>query len=222
MRTSTYFNHLTIVAILGLMLTGCTADYPASEDATSPYTTTTSAAETPAQPSASEARAFRMPEPLTNAKTRVTKKPFGIKVSPTNSPVQPEKFTGYHSGVDFETTPEEQNRDVPISAICDGKVTQKRSAQGYGGLLVQTCMLDNQPVTVIYGHVKLSSIQQKVGDMLKAGQGFAVLGDAYSSETDNERKHLHLGIRKGTSSSILGYVQSAAELDHWLDATKFL
>src|SRR5438105_13240780 len=39
--------------------------------------------------------------PLENAQTRVTKKFFGTKVSPGNSPVTPERFSGYHTGVDF-------------------------------------------------------------------------------------------------------------------------
>ncbi|NTU99252.1 hypothetical protein HGA64_04600 [Candidatus Falkowbacteria bacterium] len=42
--------------------------------------------------------------PISDALSRVTKKPFGIKVSPKNSSVSPERFTGYHTGVDFETT----------------------------------------------------------------------------------------------------------------------
>jgi hypothetical protein len=33
---------------------------------------------------------------------RVTKKPFGLYVDPDNSPVQPEMFTGYHTGADAE------------------------------------------------------------------------------------------------------------------------
>ena len=60
--------------------------------------------------------------PLTRAAERVTKKPFGIYITPKTSPVQPEKFTGYHTGADAETTPAEANIDMPIYAIADGTV----------------------------------------------------------------------------------------------------
>ncbi|KKQ38871.1 MAG: Exopolysaccharide biosynthesis protein, sugar transferase domain protein [Candidatus Moranbacteria bacterium GW2011_GWC2_37_73] len=43
-------------------------------------------------------------DPLDNALSRITKKPFGIYVNPKNSPVNPERFTGYHSAVDLEAT----------------------------------------------------------------------------------------------------------------------
>ena len=33
---------------------------------------------------------------------RITKKPFGIFITTQNSPVQPERFSGYHTGVDVE------------------------------------------------------------------------------------------------------------------------
>jgi len=61
-------------------------------------------------------------EPIAGALTRVTKKPFGIYVSPGHSPVSPERFSGYHTGVDFETTAAEQNIDIPIYALCDGNL----------------------------------------------------------------------------------------------------
>jgi hypothetical protein len=35
--------------------------------------------------------------PLDRASGRVTKKPFGIFVTPQNSPVQPERFRGFHT-----------------------------------------------------------------------------------------------------------------------------
>jgi len=164
----------------------------------------------------------RLHEPITNALTRVTKKPFGIYISPKTSPVQPERFMGYHTGVDFETTPAEQNIDVPIFAACDGKLLLKKYATGYGGVAVQSCRLDGTDVTVIYGHLRLASIAPNVGDGLKAGDKIAVLGTGYSTETNGERKHLHFGIHKGTSVSILGYVQTQNALSGWLDAEKYL
>lgn len=160
--------------------------------------------------------------PISNALARVTKKPFGIKVSPGNSPIKPEKFSGYHTGVDFETTPEEADADVPISAICTGKILSKRSATGYGGITIQACKINDRDVTIIYGHLKLSSIAVKVGDTLEAGQKFALLGKGYSNETSGERKHLHLGIHKGAAINILGYVNASGLLSSWLDVTKYL
>lgn len=160
--------------------------------------------------------------PIANAMSRMTKKPFGLYVSPGNSPVMPEKFKGYHTGVDFETLPEEKDLPVSISAICDGKILLKRSAQGYGGVLVQSCQIKNEAVTVVYGHLKLTSISEKVGDLLQSGKPFAVLGAGYSTETDGERKHLHLGIKKGTAIDLRGYVQNKSELSGWLDFTKVI
>ena len=160
--------------------------------------------------------------PISNALVRVTKKPFGLKVSPNNSPVSPEKFTGYHTGVDFETYLEEQNIAVPIYAFCSGQLAVKEYASGYGGVAVQRCVIDGEAVTVIYGHLKLASIVSKVGQELLAGEQLGILGQAYSKETDGERKHLHLGIHKGSIINIKGYVQTPTELDQWLDATQYL
>ena len=159
--------------------------------------------------------------PIDRASERITKKPFGLEVSPRNSPVQPEKFTGFHTGVDFEAFEDEQNSDVQIYAICDGELVTKRSASGYGGLVTQQCTIENEPVTVLYGHVRLSSVQAEIGTELKAGENLGVLGTGYSAETDNERKHLHLGIVKGHGAEIRGYVPDAQRLGNFLDITKY-
>jgi murein DD-endopeptidase MepM/ murein hydrolase activator NlpD len=155
--------------------------------------------------------------PLDRAKERVTKKPFGIHIDPKTSPVQPEKFSGYHTGTDFEIFPEELNVAISVRAICDGKLLLKKTASGYGGVAVQSCNLGNQPITVTYGHLKLTSITKSVGDDLKAGDTLGQLGAAYSAETDGERKHLHLSIRKGSAINLLGYVQAKNELTSWVD-----
>jgi len=155
--------------------------------------------------------------PLPRASERVTKKPFGIFITPATSPVSPERFQGYHTGADFEIFPEELNAEVPVSAICDGKLLLKEYAIGYGGVAVEGCTLEGNPVTVVYGHLKLSSITAKVGDKLSPGEKLGILGKNKSAETDGERKHLHLGIHKGTSINILGYVQSKNSLSAWID-----
>ena len=161
-------------------------------------------------------------EPIADALARITKKPFGLKISPKTSPVQPERFSGYHTGTDFETTPEEQKIDVPIFAICEGKLILKKIASGYGGVAVQACVINKQNVTIVYGHLRLTSIIAKLNQTLKAGEQLAVLGTGFSKETDNERKHLHLSIHKGKTITLLGYVQNQSQLNQWLDVSTFL
>jgi len=154
---------------------------------------------------------------LPRTKERVTKKPFGIYITPATSPVQPERFKGYHTGVDFEIFPDELKEIVNVQAVCTGKLKLKEYASGYGGVAVQDCKLDKQPMTVVYGHLKLASINKKAGDSLKAGEVIGVLGAANSQETNGERKHLHLGFHKGTSINIKGYVSVKSGLTDWLD-----
>jgi hypothetical protein len=187
-----------------------------TSSSTIPSTQTTTAS-TSTSPSAAVLK-----PPLSNALARITKKTFGMYVTPKNSPVSPEKFSGYHTGVDFETTPDEQNVDVPISAVCTGPLVLKKWATGYGGVAVQLCKLQNQDVTIIYGHLNISTVAPVVGQTLQAGDRLGMLGKGYSTETDGERKHLHLGIHKGTAINILGYVQKQSDLNNWIDAEKLL
>lgn len=156
-------------------------------------------------------------EPLDRSRERVTKKPFGIFITPQNSPVSSENFRGYHTGTDFEIFSEELNSDISVRAICEGKIILKKYATGYGGVLVKNCEINSESVTVIYGHLNLNSIVKSVGDNLEAGEVFGKLGADKSNETSGERKHLHLGIHKGSVINILGYVQSKKELDNWID-----
>jgi len=165
---------------------------------------------------------YAITEPIANAPGRVTKKPFGIYVRPGFSPVSPERFTGYHTGVDFETTIPEQNIDVPISAICSGKLLVKEWASGYGGVINESCTIAGQKVTVTYGHLRLASVSKKVGQTLAAGEQIGVLGKGYSTETDGERKHLHLGIHKGATPVVTGYVATAAQLKQWVNVMDYL
>lgn len=160
--------------------------------------------------------------PLDRALLRVTKKPLGIRVDPTHSPVSPEKFRGIHTGVDFEAFAEEADAPVAVYAICEGKLLRKQQARGYGGMLVQSCTLNKQPITVVYGHVSLASVTAKVGGTVSQGEQLAVLGRGYSSETDGERKHLHLGIHKGAAVDTRGYVATEGELKKWVDVMEFL
>jgi murein DD-endopeptidase MepM/ murein hydrolase activator NlpD len=155
--------------------------------------------------------------PLNKASQRVTKKMFGTYVTPQNSPVQPERFMGYHTGADFETFSDEKTKDIPVHAVCSGKLILKEYVSGYGGVTAQSCTLNNEDITVIYGHMRLASISFNPGDTVKTGDVMGVLGTGYSSETDGERKHLHLGFHKGTATNILGYVSSEDRLSSWID-----
>jgi murein DD-endopeptidase MepM/ murein hydrolase activator NlpD len=160
--------------------------------------------------------------PLDRPKDRITKKTFGMYITPKTSPVQPERFMGYHTGVDFEIFPNELNSEVPVRAVCSGKLVLKKTASGYGGVAVEECILNKEPITIIYGHLKLASVNKKSGDIIKAGEVLGVLGADKSAETDGERKHLHLGFHKGTAINIRGYVSIKSDLSGWLDPCLFI
>lgn len=155
--------------------------------------------------------------PLSRAGERVTKKPFGMVITPETSPVQPERFRGYHVGTDFETFEEEAEADIVVRAICSGPVLLKQQASGYGGVVVQRCFRAQEPMTIIYGHLRLKSVEKVVGEELLAGEALGLLGTGESQETDGERKHLHVGIRSGSEVDIRGYVVSKPELEEWID-----
>ncbi len=155
--------------------------------------------------------------PLSNTKDRITKKHLGTYVTPKNSPVSPEVFTGFHTAVDFETFSQEQNTDVLVFAICSGDISIKKIANGYGGMVVQNCTLDGSPVTVIYGHVRLSDMKADVGDIVEKGEFLTNLGTGFGLETGGERKHLHLGIHNGLGIDTRGYVANENDLNNWVN-----
>lgn len=160
--------------------------------------------------------------PIKDYQKRVTKKPFGVYITPQNSPVQPERFTGHHTGTDFEILPGEENQKVEVFSFCTGKIIFKGSVSGYGGVLVQSCKINNEDITVLYGHLKLTSIQKNKGEEILQGSAFAELGKAFSTETDGERKHLHFAIHKGTAIDFKGYVQQVGDLSSWLNPLDIL
>jgi hypothetical protein len=160
--------------------------------------------------------------PLARAQERVAKKPFGIFITPETSPVQPERFTGYHTGADFELLPGEDAHAVDVHAVCTGPLIIRRAVNGYGGVAIQRCAPDGSPVTVLYGHLNLASIQAQVGDELIAGTRIGTLGEGFSTETDGERPHLHLSIHRGDAVEYRGYVQAQAELAQWIDPVNVL
>jgi hypothetical protein len=160
--------------------------------------------------------------PLEKWAERVTKKTFWLRVSPKNSPVSPEKFSGYHTGVDFEIIEWEKDAEIAIKTICSGPLLMKKWATGYGGVVAQKCEFNKEPVIVVYGHLKLASVQTAINTELKAGDQLGVLGKWYSVETGNERKHLHLSIHKWSEVNIRGYVSTEWELGQWLNPLELL
>lgn len=160
--------------------------------------------------------------PLNRLEERISLKAFGDFITRETSPVQPERFAGFHTGIDLEVFPAEIEQDVFIKTICEGKLLTKRMASGYGGVAVQSCTLENSPITVLYGHMDISSINQQQGAVLEKGAILGKLGKNKSSQTDGERKHLHLGFHKGSSINLLGYVSSKQELENWIDPQQIL
>jgi hypothetical protein len=160
--------------------------------------------------------------PLADPEKRISLKKFGDYITPENSPVSPERFQGFHTGVDFEVFPEELNSAVRVLAMCSGSVLVKKWVSGYGGVLVQDCEIDEGQVTVLYGHLSLASIDFGIGDELATGDEIGLLGQDQSQETDGERKHLHLSIHQGEAINYKGYVSRESELIDWLDPYNYL
>lgn len=150
--------------------------------------------------------------------SRVTLKPFGIRIDPASSPVQPERFSGYHTGMDFEA-PEDGAQ--PVRAACTGPIIQRAIADGYGGVVVQRCVRAGRAVTALYGHVSLTDVPA-LGATVDAGDVIAHLGIGFSPDTDGERPHLHFAVHRGATAELRGYVQREADLGSWIDpATLF-
>lgn len=160
--------------------------------------------------------------PLADFYSRITKKPFGIYITPQTSPVQPEKFTGYHTGADAEATPAEAAVDVPVLAVAAGTVVFAGHVNGYGGVMLIRHTVNRTTFTALYGHLRIASFTKTKGETVKAGTMIGVLGTGGSSETDGERKHLHLGFIKGTTINYKGYVTTQGALSAWLDPVAWL
>jgi len=162
--------------------------------------------------------------PLPDAGSRPTPLHFGLYVTPDpdENPIDPpERFTGYHAATDFEVYRGEAKKDVPVYAICGGKIIFSGHSEGYGGLITQHCSIKGEPVTVIYGHLTVDSLVD-ADTLAGTGQTIGILGTGRSSETDGNRKHLHLGIVKGHGGGVAGYVQNESELDGYIDPMSVL
>lgn len=159
-------------------------------------------------------------DPLVRMPERELKLTFGLYVTPDpdQNPIDPpERFIGYHTALDIEVLPDEDQAEVMVYAVCDGPIIFSSIVDGYGGTLVQACDYLDQPVTVLYGHLDPASLAAKSSTSVSAGDQIAQLGEGNTSETSFNRKHLHLGIHKGSELVLKGYVQSVSELENYLD-----
>jgi murein DD-endopeptidase MepM/ murein hydrolase activator NlpD len=165
-----------------------------------------------------ESASASLVEPIKEFKARITKKSFGTYVTPQNSPVQPEKFNGYHTGVDVEYN--DVKDEVVIYSITSGTVIASQVVNGYGGVLVVRHTVGDKQVLTLYGHLDPASIV-KSGSTVITGQEIGQLGDGGTSETDGERKHLHFAMLKGDTVNFAGYVKNKEQLDSWYNPLDF-
>lgn len=164
--------------------------------------------------------------PITNYMSRIKYKSFGTYIDEKwykNEPnIFPTHFYGFHAGVDLDATTSENSdaKLVPVFAVTTGKILYVGPVQGYGGVIIQQI---DQNHLALYGHIKLSSVNSSVGEIVKAGQIICDLGNANSFETGGERKHLHFAIHKGEELYFAGYEQTLDALNaNWENPTKSL
>jgi murein DD-endopeptidase MepM/ murein hydrolase activator NlpD len=157
-------------------------------------------------------------EPVTEFRARITKKKFGIYITPQTSPVQPEKFAGYHTGVDVEFT--DVAAEVPVRAIEAGTVLASARVSGYGGVVIIRHNLNGTDRSVLYGHLAPSSLPT-VGQGVARGQTIGRLGQGGTAETDGERKHLHFAVLSDARVDYRGYVSAQSQLSGWVDPLSF-
>lgn len=134
------------------------------------------------------------------------------------------RFYGYHAAVELEVFPNEIDKKVPVYITSSGIITYIGTLSGYGGVILEK--LDNENNTVLYGHVKTENLSFKVSDHINTENNPVILtylGDQFSAETSKERKHLHLGIYKGTDLYFAGHESSLDQLEkRWFNPNIFL
>ena len=164
--------------------------------------------------------------PITHTQERITLKPYGTFVDAAFYKNKEDLFKsarpqGYHTGADFEILEGEQNKPIPVYAVGDGKILYAGDVNGYGGVILLS--LKNNSQTAIYGHIKTTGISIKKGDTISAGTVLTYLGNAFSDETGEERKHLHFGIYNGTDIYFTGHEKTKENLlKKWVDPIQFL
>lgn len=158
---------------------------------------------------------FDLVEPVVGFRQAITKKPFGIFITPETSPVENDKFFGYHTGVDSEFT--DSQEEIPVRAIADGIIIVSTWTKGYGGVVVIKHTVEDVPLFALYGHLDKTSFLPLGTTHVKAGDQIGVLGDDHSEETDGVRKHLHFSIYAGEKMDYRGYVPMEQDLSNWLN-----
>ena len=197
------------------ILSACTKQTPILENKSENINISTSSSQIKTEPKPEK---IILVKPIAEFDSRINKKPFGLYITPQSSPVQPEKFSGYHTGVDIEYG--DGNDEVIVTSIADGQVVRSGWVSGYGGALAIKYNIEDKDYIVIYGHLNPDTLT-KNGAYIKMGETIGVLGQGYSQETDNERRHLHFAIYTGKDINVRGYVQSQEELKKWLDPVEF-
>jgi murein DD-endopeptidase MepM/ murein hydrolase activator NlpD len=169
--------------------------------------------------------------PLNNFDNRISLNPFGNYLDGKQSArnvrtdaICPtgKGYVGYHTGTDLEITSDELNTTVPVQSITDGIVRQIGFVNGYGGLIVIEHKISGKTYTAYYGHIDLNSSTLKKGDPVKMGQKIVNLAPECSSGNGYTRKHLHFGLRPGTSIDVKGYVTNKSSLSNWVDPKELL
>lgn len=158
----------------------------------------------------------RLLEPTEEFRQRITKKPFGIFITPETSPIQPDRFLGFHTGVDAEFT--DRTDEIPVRAVANGNIVFRRWVSGYGGVIIIQHEINDRQLHALYGHLDASNFPPRNIIRVRAGDVIGVLGDGGTEETDDVRKHLHFSIRPAQESfDLRGYVKSHEELSGWFD-----
>ncbi len=152
--------------------------------------------------------------PVKEFETRITKKPFGIFITPATSPIQPERFSGYHTGVDVEYGDVEE--EVAVLAMADGLVEHTGWVSGYGGLVAIRHLIDGKKYLAIYAHLNPARLVAQ-GKSVTKGEQIGILGQGNTPETDGERKHLHFALYTGSDFNLKGYVETPDQLSVWVD-----
>ena len=193
------------VLIIGLLLlTGCQTD----------KTITVPSTNTPNLQNNVDNQNSEIVFPVGEFKERITKKSFGDYITPETSPIQPERFKGYHTGVDVEYG--DTTNQIPVVAITDGEVVMADWVSGYGGVVVIRYNINNKNYLATYGHLNPDSLPEK-NKIIKSGEQIGILGAGYNNETDGERKHLHFAVYTSIDLNLRGYVQTKEDLKKWID-----
>jgi murein DD-endopeptidase MepM/ murein hydrolase activator NlpD len=120
-----------------------------------------------------------------------------------------------HIGVDFWT-----KAGTPVLAAFDGKIHSfdyNTGVGNYGPTIILEHQINKQQFYTLYGHLSVESISEiEIGDIYKAGQRLATLGDA--SVNGDYAPHLHFQIIKDIEDNFGDYpgVCSKKDLSFYL------